>query len=78
MAENMEMLKKHLEEALTEENKDSEKYITMAGMAPLKYKPILLDIAREEGIHQMHLATILQDMEMCMAMGDHSGTTPEK
>lgn len=72
---NMDLLVKHLEDALAEEAKDSDKYITMASLAPEEYKPILMDISKEEGIHQMHLATILQDMKTHMAL---SGVTPEK
>ena len=73
--QNMTTFMKHISAALAEEEKDANKYMDMAAMAPEEYKPILLDIAEEEGIHQMHLATIMHDMKKHMA---HSSMPSEE
>ena len=69
MAENEEMnLKEKLEEALTDEENDADKYTNLADYAKVKYPDcgygqILKDIAHEEQIHHKHIRAILDDMK---------------
>lgn len=64
---NEKTLLQHLEEAVAEEQSDSEKYLAMAEKAMQEYPHtgyacILRDIAREETVHHRHLQTIISDM----------------
>jgi len=70
----LKALKAQIEASLTEEENDSEKYLSMAENAPPEYAPILHDIAREERIHKKHLRDILDDMTEKM---HHHETVPE-
>ena len=62
----MKALKAQIEASVAEESNDSEKYTSMAEMAPAEYASILLDIAKEERTHRMHLADILRDIKKRM------------
>ena len=72
----LKAFKAHLEDSITEEEDDSNKYAAMADIAPRKYAPILHDIAREERIHRKHLRDILYDLEEWMT--DHEEAPEEK
>lgn len=51
-----------LQEYVAEENKDGNKYVKLAEMAPTeKARKILLDISQEEKIHKKFLTELLQD-----------------
>lgn len=71
----LKAFKAQLEASMSEEDKDSGKYVAMAENAPPEYEPILLDIAKEERVHRMHLATILHDINKRMK---HNETDPEE
>lgn len=62
-SKTMEELKTKLEEAISEEAADAEKYWRMAEMAPPEYACIISQIGDEEVIHHKHLSDILMDIE---------------
>ncbi len=66
MEETQKAMETKMCAALLDECEGVESYSAMAKEAPEKYRPILMDIAKEEHTHMMHVKRIMDDMGIPM------------